>query len=564
MSSSSPFPPLFSDSHQLAQPLPRHSHAIASVGSRILLYGGRDDRQIFSDLWSFSSLTLQWSLIAHLPENLGRFSHSLTPLGQSVLIFGGCPQETSGATLIRVDTTTRAVTRTEVKLPGKVLPVRHTAAAVVVGGVSAAHASSRDERCQDSDSPTAGAPSTGGNRMVVVGGGAFCFAFGSLLSRPLSFPLPMDRSRDLSGESKAPHESSGKPIKSNSNQQCLHQADAETGLWVLAVPRQGAKGWKDELARRGWLDRSRKSAAFAEGRWISLPVNGEGVKGGLVWGEGQKRGGDGKLRGAVTVDGVRWGVTVEDGRFCSNSDIESLLVSSSVAAGTIHSAASPAAPSVPPLSAGDDAVHSEALTSNSRLAASTGATPAADGAPLATTYPAAAPTSADLPPASPGGPATSAAAVTVDSATPVTSHASDAAAAAAAPVSAGAVALLLRLSPSLLSPAPSPPPSPFLRLQAAVSQLLARHNLPISLLQQLPRKWERLSDLVILPAGSLTDEEWGRVGGEELWATVAEAVGGRRVARQVSTRACWGPGFRVLLGAAGSDSCSSTVVFWAV
>ena len=44
-----------------------------------------------------------------------------------------------------------------------------------------------------------------------------------------------------------------------------------------------------------------------------------------------------------------------------------------------------------------------------------------------------------------------------------------------------------------------------------------------------PRRWERFSDVVILPSGSFEQPEWGAV--EGLWEGVAEALGAKRVAR---------------------------------
>ena len=44
-----------------------------------------------------------------------------------------------------------------------------------------------------------------------------------------------------------------------------------------------------------------------------------------------------------------------------------------------------------------------------------------------------------------------------------------------------------------------------------------------------PRRWERFSDVVILPSGAFEQPEWGAEDG--LWEVVAEALGAERVAR---------------------------------
>lgn len=45
-------------------------------------------------------------------------------------------------------------------------------------------------------------------------------------------------------------------------------------------------------------------------------------------------------------------------------------------------------------------------------------------------------------------------------------------------------------------------------------------------------RWERLGDIVILPATSFIDPSWDTIG-EELWSRIVEVLGCRRLARQV-------------------------------
>lgn len=44
-------------------------------------------------------------------------------------------------------------------------------------------------------------------------------------------------------------------------------------------------------------------------------------------------------------------------------------------------------------------------------------------------------------------------------------------------------------------------------------------------------RWERLGDMAILPAGSLTSSSWSSIG-PRLWTVIASALGSRRIARQ--------------------------------
>lgn len=47
-------------------------------------------------------------------------------------------------------------------------------------------------------------------------------------------------------------------------------------------------------------------------------------------------------------------------------------------------------------------------------------------------------------------------------------------------------------------------------------------------------RWERLGDMAILPAGSLTSSHWRSIG-PGLWSFIASSLGSRRIARQAST-----------------------------
>lgn len=86
---------------------------------------------------------------------------------------------------------------------------------------------------------------------------------------------------------------------------------------------------------------------------------------------------------------------------------------------------------------------------------------------------------------------------------------------------------------------PGPKLSPAQKLRTILSQYLQSLGLSEQemkdLLQQVPGKWEKLGDLVLVPEAYLVDEQW-RAGGEALWRLVAEALGARRVALQARIR----------------------------
>ena len=58
--------------------------------------------------------------------------------------------------------------------------------------------------------------------------------------------------------------------------------------------------------------------------------------------------------------------------------------------------------------------------------------------------------------------------------------------------------------------------SPHERLYDSISSFLGKK--PPS---EIPKKWERFSDIAILPSGSFRDEDWEDIVGPDLWKAVA-------------------------------------------
>ncbi len=65
-----------------------------------------------------------------------------------------------------------------------------------------------------------------------------------------------------------------------------------------------------------------------------------------------------------------------------------------------------------------------------------------------------------------------------------------------------------------------------------------------TLMRELPEKWEKLGDMMLLPAESMCSPFWTKGFGNDLWKDVAEVLEGRRLARQATIRAS---GIRCLL-----------------
>ncbi|CAI5486115.1 unnamed protein product [Closterium sp. Naga37s-1] len=286
-------------------PAPRHSHAMAAVGNRVYLFGGQDTRRVFSNLFFFevvgrgsavgecevsqnsqedlsvgsntqnvtpnsaqdvdnsitrssnsngtegSRLHVRWTKVwdsapVAIPE---RFSHSLTTYGQHLLIFGGCPHSRAGPEIVLVNTASNEVSRIPVALPPAALPVRHTAS-VLSGGLVAGGA--------------AVGGSIVGDRLLVLGGGAACFAFGSVFSPPFAIPLKGIHQGKIGHSNQ--QQQGQQQQKEEEEQEQLKQDPEQGGHWqgglgwVLLVPRREGKRWKDVLQTCGVLDKSRKPA----------------------------------------------------------------------------------------------------------------------------------------------------------------------------------------------------------------------------------------------------------------------------------------------------------------
>jgi len=67
------------------------------------------------------------------------------------------------------------------------------------------------------------------------------------------------------------------------------------------------------------------------------------------------------------------------------------------------------------------------------------------------------------------------------------------------------------------------------RLRQSVGQLIQQKGAESSLLDSLPKRWERFDDVVLLPRNSFTEEGWGQIVGPELWTAIASALRVKRV-----------------------------------
>ena len=69
------------------------------------------------------------------------------------------------------------------------------------------------------------------------------------------------------------------------------------------------------------------------------------------------------------------------------------------------------------------------------------------------------------------------------------------------------------------------------RLRESVAQLIQQEGADSSLLETLPKRWERFADVALFQRDSFSEEEWDFIDKSELWAAVATALKVERIGR---------------------------------
>ena len=253
-------------------PCARHSHSLVAYGSKLFLFGGCNDGKALGDLYSFDVQTCLWKKeVASGRTPYARFSHSMFIYKNYLGIIGGCPVRQHCQELALLDLRLHVWRNVILDSVSKVLFVRSTANVV-------------------------------GDDLIMIGGGASCYAFGTKFSEPMKINLLQLGSLDDTlvpsemEEKHAIHQYEGVKKKNNSDPhdaqngiaQTLTEspdmdfeagisiADVEkqmvTSYWVLQLERKYAKLGKDILKKFGWLDIGRKVHSREDGRLICFPV----------------------------------------------------------------------------------------------------------------------------------------------------------------------------------------------------------------------------------------------------------------------------------------------------
>ncbi|KAL8461431.1 hypothetical protein ACS0TY_032776 [Phlomoides rotata] len=388
-------------------PGPRHSHSMVAKGSKLYIFGGYNGEIALGGLYTFDTETGLWNKLKTSGKSPNaRFSHLMFTYSNFIGILGGCPVS-EHQELFLLDLQSESWKNIAVKSIEESLFVRSTINVI-------------------------------GDDLIIVGGGASCYAFGTKFSVPMKINLLQVISLCNSTEPNAiiekhmTHqiEKSGSVLYSQSSSEqkvngCAsldpksEEPRVTSGGLVVDVPcavqidKQYAKLIKDILKKFGWLDLERKVYSQEGGMHICLPVSNEFCK------------------------------VLEDKHDLANefkpvTELQLLKPNS----GQILL---------------KDISSSEALN----LLLACGVTKIVDEV------------------------------------------------------------VKVKKTPN----------SPFKVMKEAVASLLEHNGLPAELIGQLPSRWERLGDIVVLPVTSFKDQVWNLIG-EELWPLVARALGTQRLARQ--------------------------------
>nr|XP_027087531.1 tRNA wybutosine-synthesizing protein 2/3/4-like [Coffea arabica] len=384
-------------------PSPRHSHSMLAYGDHLYMFGGCDGEKALGDLYAFNVQICEWKkLNMDGRKPTARFSHSMFIFKNYLGIIGGCPVSQHHQELSLLDLHSFLWKHFMVDSTGTDLFVCSTASIL-------------------------------GDELVMIGGGASCYAFGTKFSEPTKINLlplmPLTQSREKHihcHEKGSTHKNSDScqlsdmELKLIGNGSLKHDADVEdfdvktsdemvVSYWVLRLERRYAKFGKDILKKFGWLDPSRQVCSQEAGKYICFPV------------------------------------------------IESFW---SLFTNTLSEAPPDLRPDQPSCAERfllKDVTESTALNTLMEC----GATKLEDE--------------------------------------------------------------FVKLKKG--------PISPLKAMKEAVASLVAHRGLPTNLLDELPSRWQRLGDIVVLPVTSFKDPAWNLVG-KELWPVVAKSIGTDRLAQQ--------------------------------
>lgn len=295
---------------------PRHRHAAAAVGSNIYVFGGLNNELIYSCMNVLNTETLQWSDVSIQGDwPCARHSHSLVASGPQLFMFGGYDGEKALGDLYSFDV--RTLQWRKEKTSGRAPPPRFSHSMFIyknyLGIIGGCPVGQRHQELAllnlhhlvwvhvtvDSfgrDLWVRSSTCLIGDDLVIVGGGASCYAFGTKFNEPMKIKLHL-----LESLHNLPSDKENKPFlqyhdtNGNMNLQqnkhisgMLDSSDVDRRIHistnedghdvdgkhlVIELEKKYAKPAKDILKMFGWLDLTRKVRPSQDGCHIHFPVS---------------------------------------------------------------------------------------------------------------------------------------------------------------------------------------------------------------------------------------------------------------------------------------------------
>lgn len=239
-------------------PCARHSHSMVSYGTNLFMFGGHDGQRALKDFYSFDTTTLRWN-----KENTNggspspRFSHCMFIYKNYLGILGGCPITENNPEVTLLNLKHRVWFCVSVPLLSQSLCVRSSSVVI------------KDD-------------------LVILGGGASCYAFGTKFSQPIILDLHSVESmfkyvrnkdgtvqnRDaISAVDLTRDEQNGISGHDTKSQDACSGGLTDSSPLVLQLEKTYAKLAKDILKKFGWLDLSRKVRVSHDNGHVLFPIN---------------------------------------------------------------------------------------------------------------------------------------------------------------------------------------------------------------------------------------------------------------------------------------------------
>lgn len=250
-------------------PSPRHSHSMLAHGANLYMFGGYNGEKALGDFYTFNIQTCEWKKVKMGGKApLARFSHSMFVYNNYICIIGGCPVNQHHNELSLFDLQSCSWKHVMVDSIGTDLFVRSTANVI-------------------------------GDELIMIGGGASCYAFGTKFSEPVKINLlPLmslgDNSLNMENEEIHTHyyrngsihhrtddfHFSNGQLRDESPNCCISIGDSDVNAahltaasyWILRLERKYGKLAKDILKKFGWLDLKRKVCSQEDGKYICFPI----------------------------------------------------------------------------------------------------------------------------------------------------------------------------------------------------------------------------------------------------------------------------------------------------